>query len=321
MALWVVDPGGPLTTVQDLGRAGMERFGVPAAGAMDWFALQAANRLVGNPPGAAAMEFAFQGPRLAADRDCLVGVTGGGFHLRKGTRDLPGWTAALLRAGEEISILGDGSGCWGYLSVSGGLAVQAVLGSASTYLRGGFGGLEGRALRSGDGLYSLVEGSSRPELAGSRLAREVIPNYEQGIEARIIPGPQEDWFGEAGLDVFTTNLYHLSANSDRMGYRLRGDPIPRRKGDLLSEGMVFGSIQVPPDGQPIVMMADRPATGGYPKIAAVIRADLPKLAQLLPGEGRVRFRVVTLVEAHAAYRKMVEAMNIETDADELWMAG
>ena len=171
--------------------------------------------------------------------------------------------------------------------------MEAVLGSASTYLRGGFGGLEGRALRAGDWLFSREEGSSRPELAGSRLANGMIPKYVQEIEVRVIPGPQDDWMGEAGMQVFTTSLYQLSASSDRMGYRLEGEPIPRRKGDLLSEGMVFGSIQVPPDGQPIVMMADRPATGGYPKIATVIRADLPKLAQLRPGEGRVRFRLVT----------------------------
>jgi antagonist of KipI len=321
MALWVADPGGPLTTVQDLGRAGMERFGVPAAGAMDWFALRAANRLVGNPPGAAVLEFAFQGPRLAADRDCLVCVTGGGFHLRIGGRDLPGWTAVLLRAGEEILIPGDSSGSWGYFSVSGGLAVQAVLGSASTYLRGGFGGLEGRALRAGDCMYSREEGSNRSELAGSRLTQAMIPKFAQEIEARVISGPQKDWFADAGMEVFTSSLYHLSASSDRMGYRLTGEPIPRRKGDLLSEGMVFGSIQVPPDGQPIVMMADRPATGGYPKIATVIRADLPKLAQLRPGEGRVRFRVATVAEAQAAYRKMVYELLIETDADELWMTG
>ena len=122
------------------------------------------------------------------------------------------------------------------------------------------------------------------------------------------------------MQVFTTSLYQLSASSDRMGYRLEGEPIPRRKGDLLSEGMVFGSIQVPPDGQPIVMMADRPATGGYPKIATVIRADLPKVAQLLPAKGRVRFRLVSVAEAQVAYRKMVEGLTIEMDTDELWAA-
>jgi antagonist of KipI len=320
MAYWVADPGGPLTTVQDLGRVGMERFGVPAAGGMDWFAMRAANLLVGNPPGAAVLEFAYQGPRLAADRDGLVCVTGGGFHLRIGERGLPGWTAVIVRAGEEITILGDGSGSWGYFAVSGGLAVDAVLGSASTYLRGGFGGLEGRALRAGDGLYSRDEGSGCPELAGSRLPNGMMPKYEQEIEVRCIPGPQNDWMGEAGMQSFTASLYQLSASSDRMGYRLEGKPIPRRKGDLLSEGMVFGSIQVPPDGQPIVMMADRPATGGYPKIATIIRADLPKVAQLLPGKGQIRFRLVSVAEAQAAYRKMVEGLTIEMDTDERWAA-
>lgn len=321
MALRVVDPGGPLTTLQDLGRSGYQRFGVPAAGAMDWYALQAANRVVGNPPDAPAIEFAFLGPTLAAERDCLVCVTGGGFRLQVGRRELPAWTAAVLRAGETVQILDDSSGSWGYLAISGGLAVPAVLGSASTYLRGGFGGLDGRVLRAGDVLYSQMEGGYRAELAGGRLDREAVPTYTQDIDLRVVIGPQQNWFDEESLAIFTGSPYRVSANSDRMGYRLEGQLVPRQKGDLLSEGMVFGSVQVPPDGKPIVMMADRPVTGGYPKIATVIRADLPKLAQLRPGEGQARFHGVSVAEAQVTYRQMMDEMIIETDGDELWSTG
>ncbi len=318
MALWVLEPG-MLATLQDEGRPGYERFGVPPSGAMDWFALRAANLLVGNPAGAAALEFALHGPTLQADRDCLVSVCGSGFRLRIGERDMPAWMAVRVAAGEVLRVASDTSENWGYLAVSGGFAVPKVLGSASTYLRGGFGGLDGRTLQPGDCLRPAVEGAGRVELAGSRLSAGAVPVRLQQAEVRVVTGPQAEWFGEDGLAVFLGQAYRIGVQSDRMGYRLEGPPVPRRQGDLLSEGMAFGSVQVPPDGQPIVMMADRPATGGYPKIATVIRADLPALAQLQAGVGQVRFKAVTLAEAQAAYRAMIQSLQVETDTDELWM--
>lgn len=318
MAWYVVEPG-PQTTVQDLGRPGFQRFGVPVSGAMDEFALRAANLLVGNPPGAAVLEFVFQGPRLAVDADCLVACCGGDSRLRVDGRDLPGWQSVRVRAGQVIQPVIGAHTTWGCLSVSGGLDVPLVLGSASTYLRGAFGGLEGRPLRAGDWLFSRTEGRFPAELAGARLASPGKFQSGQSIEARVVPGPQEDWFGEEGLRALFTGEFTLLPESDRMGYRLQGSPIPRRSGDLLSEGMTPGSIQVPPNGLPIVMMADRPTTGGYPKIATVIRADLPRLAQLRPGSGVVRFRVVSVEEAQAAYRDGLNQLVLESDADELWM--
>ena len=232
---------------------------------------------------------------------------------------LPGWQGVRVRAGQAIQPVIGPNAAWGYLSVSGGLDVPLVLGSASTYLRGGFGGLEGRPLRAGDRLFSRTEGRFPAELAGARLASPGKFQSGQSIDVRVVPGPQEDLFGERGLHALLTGEFTLLPESDRMGYRLQGPPIPRRAGDLLSEGMAPGSIQVPPSGQPIVMMADRPTTGGYPKIATVIRADLPRLAQLRPGSGVVRFRAVSVEEAQAAYRDSLNQLVLESDADELWM--
>jgi antagonist of KipI len=318
MALWVSDPG-PLTTVQDACRGGYQRFGVPVSGAMDWPALRAANLLVGNPPGAAGLEFAFQGPSLVTDRDCLVSICGADCCVRVDERWLPGWRGVRVKAGQEIqAVMGDNAS-WGCLAISSGLDVPRVLGSAATYLRGPFGGLEGRALREGDWLFCQKEGSCPSEFGGSRLRRMDWLQCGQALEARVVPGPQADWFGEAGLNALLQSQFTIHAQSDRMGYRLEGTAIPRRKGDMLSEGMVMGSIQVPPNGQPIVMMADRPTTGGYPKIGTVIRADLPRLAQLRPGSGKVRFAEVTVAQAQQAYRELIGHLNVELDADELWM--
>jgi len=318
MALWVAEPG-PQTTFQDLGRVGYQRFGVPVSGAMDALALRAANLLVGNPAGAAGIEFAYQGPLLVADLDCLVAVCGGDCAVRVDGRNLPGWMGVRVRAGQAIQPVVGSRALWGCLAVAGGFAVPPVLGSAATYLRGPFGGLDGRALRAGDGLFSQAEGRCPVEFGGSRFSSMDWLRCSQDIQVRVVPGPQLDWFGEEGLGALQQNQYTVLPESDRMGYRLGGPPLPRRAGDLLSEGMLFGSIQVPPNGQPVIMMADSPTTGGYPKIATVIRADLPWLAQLRPGSGKVRFAVVSVEAAQQAYRDLIRQLAVESDMDELWM--
>jgi antagonist of KipI len=318
MALWVADPG-PFCSLQDLGRRGYQRLGVPVSGAMDWAALTAANRLVGNPAGAAALEFAFRGPSLVAEADCLMAVCGGDSSLRLDGKSLPGWRGVWVRTGQTVQAQVGPNAAWGYLAVNGGLVVPPVLGSASTYLRGGFGGLEGRLLRAGDRLALGPGDGNGSVLAGSRLCSLdwLHPDAEQVV--RVAFDVQTDWFEEAGRAALCAAPYALLPESDRMGYRLEGQTIPRRAGEILSEGMCFGSIQVPPNGQPIVMMADRPATGGYPKIAAVIRADLPILVQVRPGSGRVRFRWVTIEEAQAALRRLVAQLKVEWDEETLWM--
>jgi len=297
MVLEVLD-GGLLTTVQDLGRRGYERYGVPVAGAMDPFALQAANALVGNPLGEAGLEITVLGPRLRAAAGCLMALAGADLDARVDGRPVPPWQALWLPAGATLNFAGRRSGCRAYLAVAGGFDLPAVLGSRSTYLRGGFGGLEGRAVRAGDRLalrapergYAALAGRPRPPLA--------LPAYGDEVTVRVVLGPQADRFTAEGVETFLGAVYEVGQASDRMGYRLRGPSIAHLAGaDVISDGIALGAVQVPGDGQPIVMMADRQTTGGYTKIATVIGADIPLLAQCLPGAGRVRFAAITPAEA------------------------
>lgn len=291
-------------TVQDAGRPGWERFGVPPGGPMDWLALRAANDLVGNPPAAAALELALGSLTLESATDALIALTGAGFGLFVDGRSMPVWSAVRMRAGQIIQVvpLPTTPGVWAYLAICGGVAVEPVLGSRSTYLRGGLGGWNGRLLQPGD---KLPVDSCQPdwERAGCRVRPNSRPAYATQITARVVLGPQEDWFTPQAVQRFLSQEYTLGSLSDRMGSRLQGSPLQQaRSGDLLSEGMVTGAVQVPPDGQPIVMMPDRPVSGGYPKIATVIRADQPLLAQLRPGEGCLRFQAVTIEEARLVLR-------------------
>ena len=299
-----------LATVQDLGRSGFERLGVPVSGAMDSFALRAANRLVGNPPGAAALELALVGVDLALDAPGLVAVTGPGWQMEVGGRAIPAWMAAYARAGEVIRLRALDGSAWGYLAFSGGLDVPLVMGSRSTYLRGGFGGWEGRALRAGDCL-PLGIGLSEEHMiarAGADVPPRLRPAYANPVTLRVLPAPQADWFDDAAWGAFLNSAYTLNPASDRMGYRFEGAPIPPTTGgELLSEGVVMGALQVPGNGQPLALMADRQTAGGYPKIAVVISADLPLLAQLPPG-GQARFALTTLPEAQRAYRALLAGL-------------
>ncbi len=315
-ALQVLTPG-PMTTVQDLGRTGYERYGVPPSGAMDWFALWAANRLVGNPPGAAGLEFAMAGPDLRAGYDCLVAAAGVGYDLFIQGRRVGMWRAALAWAGEVIHLEPlDGAG-WGYLAVTGGIDLPPVMGSRSTYLRGGFGGLDGRCLQEGDHLPLGRFSPGMRQFAGRELLPDARPAYSSQVSLPVVPGPQQELFGEEGLNVLSGGEFSVSASSDRMGYRLAGPRIPNQGSpDLISEGITTGAIQVPADGQPIVLMSDRPTAGGYPKIATLARAGLPLLAQVMPGTGRVSFVFVSAAEAQARCRALVDGIEKGIEGDE-----
>ena len=308
-ALRVITPGF-LTTIQDIGRTGYLAFGVPPSGAMDWFALHAANRLAGNLPDAAGLEFTLEAPELLAEADCLVAAAGRGFDLWVSGRWVGLWMAAWVRRGEVIQFSVRPEGGWGYLAVAGGIATEPVLGSRATYLRGALGGLDGRALQAGD---LLPVGPVRKDCilrAGAYLSARVQPRYSELVELLAVPGPQAEAFREAGQAVFYASAYQISPASDRVGYRLTGERVTHSAGaDLLSEGMAPGSVQVPADGQPIVMMSDRPTTGGYPKIATVGRASLPLLAQCQPGLGRVMFRQVSVQAAQQAYRCLLASID------------
>ena len=292
--LEVLDPG-LLTTVQDAGRKGWARYGVPPSGPLDEVAFTAANVLVGNPPDAAALEITLTGPTLRVRRECLIAVCGATFDLWVGTLPVPTWHAVYVRAGQIVTFGTRRSGARAYFAISGGIALPPFLGSQATYLPGGFGGLDGRALRAGDRLPlgDATAGNVVPR-AGRVWPVDRRPPYTPQPTLRVVLGPQDDYFTAEGLATFLNSAYQLTPEADRMGVRLQGPPIAHRGSTgIVSDGVVTGSVQVPPDGQPIVMLADHQTTGGYPKIATVVRADLPLLAQCLPGD-QIRFVTVTL---------------------------
>ncbi len=291
-----VESPGPLTTVQDLGRYVYQRFGVPVSGAMDRFALRAGNLLVGNRAGAAALEFTLAGPSLLALRTCRVAVTGAEAPVELDGAPVPQWQAFEAPEGSTLKLGAATDGLRGYLCLGGGIDVPSVLGSRSTYLKSGFGGHEGRALREGDVLRA-----GRPQLGSVVKQDEPDPAYAPyyGIEheVRVVLGPQHDAFTDEGKFTLLNSLYTVSPQSDRVGYRLVGPTVEHSgSSDIVSDGAPMGAVQVPGDGQPIVLMADRGVTGGYPKIATVISADLPLIAQARPDDS-VRFRAVTVEEA------------------------
>lgn len=300
-ALRVLEPG-LLTIVQDLGRPGYLRYGIPPSGPVDREAFILANRLVGNPDSAAGLECTLIGPRLEALDACLIAVTGAEMAVTVNNQEVPRWTAVRLKAGDVLRLGQALRGVRAYLAVSGGIDVPAVLGSRSTYLRGQLGGLEGRQLRKGD-LLPL----GRPEVsleagAGRQVRTECIRAYSEEPEVRVILGPQADRFTDAGIAAFLEGPYDMLPQSDRMGARLRGPHVTHTRGhDIVSDGVPLGGIQVIGDGQPIVLLVDRQSTGGYTKIATVCSFDIAKVGQVRPGQ-RLRFRSVSVDEAHATLR-------------------
>ncbi len=281
---------GMMTTVQDAGRTGFRASGVPLSGPMDPFALRVANMLAGNPEDMAALEITLSGPEIEFARDVRIAICGAEFS------GLPSWRPLLARAGERVRFGECRKGCRAYLAVAGGISVPQVLGSRSTYLRGGIGGFHGRALRDGD---ILEEGSDPAAPAPRRLevsffvSPSLMPAYSASPTIRVVRGAQAGEFFEA----LCAGQFQVTARSDRMGLRLGGGAIGRHPGgELASSAVAPGTIQVPPDGQPIVLMADAQSIGGYPQVAHVITVDLPMLAQLRPVDA-LRFREVPLDEA------------------------
>ncbi len=300
-----------LTTVQDKGRFGFQSYGVPVSGAMDRAALHAANRLVGNEPDTAALEITLSGPRLCFLEDALIAVTGADLEVwvewPDGNRwQMPGWMAIYMRRGSYLGFGTRHSGCRAYVAVAGGIRVPEVLGSASTCLAGAFGGHEGRRLQAGDRLWIGALGADMPIRAGRRWPQRYRPDYSAHPIVRVLPGPQWHQFPQSEHDKLFSAFYEVQPAFNRTGLRLAGPALQRRRPtEVISSGVTIGSIQVPNDGQPIVLGADRQTAGGYAQIAIAIQADLPLLAQLVPGD-RVSFCQVTVEEAIAAMRQQVE---------------
>jgi biotin-dependent carboxylase-like uncharacterized protein len=293
----------PFVTVQDGGRQGWQRFGVSGCGAMDMQALAAANLLVGNPPDAGALEFAYAAGewRLEA-ASCRIAVAGGGFRVRIGERVLPVWRSVTLRRGDTLRVDGGVDAVWGYVAVAGGIDLPRELGSLSTHVRSGVGGWHGRTLQAGDVLpLVLPDSPGGPEHALPPRARGTGP-------LRVVLGPQDDYFHAEAIETFLSAPFEVSQQIDRLGYRLVGPVLEHAKGfNIISDGVVPGCIQVPGDGKPIVLMRDCQPPGGYPKIATLISADFAGLAQSRPGT-TLHFRQVGIAEAQLLRRRMVAAI-------------
>ncbi|MCC6500286.1 MAG: biotin-dependent carboxyltransferase [Anaerolineales bacterium] len=315
MTLEAIDIGA-LATIQDSGRIGWRKFGVPTSGAMDSFAYRAANALVGNSPRAAALEIGLGDITFRARRDCVIAVAGAGYQLSVYIWDFPLWSSYYVRAGWTIRLTKLDSGMWAYLALTGGVQTQGRLGSASTNLRAHFGGLDGRQLQTGDVIHAGAPSHALSDLAARTLPESARPVYANNPVLDVIPGPQENFFTDESTATFMSQPYSLSVVSDRMGYRLEGAALTRRdNSELVSEGMTMGAIQVPASGQPIVMMADSPTTGGYPKIGAVASADLPLLAQCTPGRSKIRFRETTVAKAEKKYRELMAGLDGVINSD------
>lgn len=276
---------GMFTTVQDLGRRGHRAEGVPLSGAADVFAARLANLQVGNPERAAVLEFTLVGPELRFLHDTVIAIAGGEFGA------LPRGRPLAIRGGSTVRLGPAQTGCRGYLAVAGGIDVAPVLGSRSTYVRGGFGGFAGRVLRDGD---VLPVPAGRPYFGGHwHIDERIGPEYSARPTIRAIGGEHADEFDPAWMAA----TFSISAQSDRMGVRLRGTALQRTTSrELLSSPVAPGTIQVPPDGQPIILLADAQTVGGYPQVAHVISVDLPLIAQLRPGD-TITVRRVTRDEA------------------------
>lgn len=305
-SLRVVSPG-LLTTVQDRGRIGYQSLGVPVSGAMDLLSFEAANAIVGNPPGTEAFEIAYQGPTFAIESGSLrIAYVGGEAAIeivaRTGeTRRLPPLQSERLVAGDLLRVGALVGSAIGYLAIEGGIDVPMFLGSRATLTRGGIGGYKGRALAAGD-IVALrrAEAPVRDEVRLPSLDLSCPKRY------RVVLGPQADYFTTEAIATLLSATYTITPATDRMGMRVEGPKLqhdPALGFDIVSDGIAPGTIQVPGNGLPIILLADRQTTGGYPKIATVISADLPALGRLRPG-GQVAFEKVSVEEAQALYRIM-----------------
>ena len=310
MSVLLVHDAGPLTTVQDLGRAGYLRVGIPASGPMDVESFTLANRLAGNPDGAAGLECTLIGPRLEFADLRWVAVTGAAVAVTLNGSAAPMWEAIAVAPGDVLKIGSARSGVRAYLAVSGGIDTPAALGSRATYPRGQLGGLRGGGLRKGDRLPLGVAKAGRP----GRVRPDRIVDYSEPPEIRVVLGPQDDRFTERGIAAFLEGPYEMLPQSDRMGARLRGPWIEHTRGhDIISDGIPLGGVQVVGDGQPIVLLVDRQSTGGYTKIATVCSFDIGRVGQVKPGQ-RLRFHRITVAEAHATLRVRRERRDTAIEA-------
>lgn len=304
--LTVLKPG-MLTTVQDLGRWGWQGSGVPVAGPMDAYSHRLANRLLGNPDGAAALEVTLLGPELRADAEVVCAVAGASFVLTVNGRPVEMHRPFAVRAGEVLKFGARGAGARASLAIAGGIALEPVFGSRATSLISRMGPVP-RPLAAGDRLPIdepawMAGHDALPSQTLARRQGRALRMPEDGVRVRVIPGPHEAMFTDDARQTLLASRYVVTPQSNRMGYRLEGTPLSHLSAaDILSDATPIGTLQVPASGQPILLMADRQTTGGYPKIATVITADLPLAGQLAPGDW-IEFIACTRAEALDALRR------------------
>jgi len=300
----VLTPGA-YTTVQDEGRFGYQQMGIPVSGVLDSFAFRVANMLVENPVNCAVLEITVMGPRLEVLSEADISITGAEMGITLNDQPVQGWKSIKVKPGDILGINQVKSGCRAYLAVTGGIDVSEVMGSRSTYVGGKIGGYYGRSLKQGD----IIKRGKGLKLKPARhLSPAVIPKYSSNILIHAVPGPQDDFFDE-GLKTMFESEFMVSAKADRMGYRLQGPVIKHREEvpkSIISEPSVPGGIQVPADGQPIILLVEQ-TVGGYTKIATVISTDICKVAQATPGD-LIRFEQITLETAHTLYRDRQKIM-------------
>lgn len=291
--------GGFLTTVQDMGRTGFQESGMSVSGVMDQRSAALANLLVGNEENEAVIEVTLMGPMMEFTEANIIAVTGGNLGAKLNGKPLPMYQAVLVQKGDSMSFMGMNSGSRAYIAFAGGLDVPVVMGSKSTNLKSRVGGVEGRKIGGGDEIGFTAPKTALPNMRKRKLTPEDFTAADQVI--RVVMGPQDDCFTEKGIETFLSQTYTFTNESDRMGCRLEGEVIEHKNGgDIITDGISFGAIQVPSHGKPIIMMADHQTTGGYTKIAGVISVDLPRVAQSRPGN-TVRFEKVSIEEAQRLY--------------------
>jgi len=307
-AFHVLQPG-LFTTIQDLGRFGNLKFGVPIAGAMDTFSFIAANLLVANNTNDACLEITLIGPELQALTNAQIALTGGLASPKINGQDVPMWQTLDVKKGDVLSFGKIVKGCRAYLSIRGGINTPLMLGSRSTYVRGKFGGLNGRQLKTGD----IIKAFPKPHLKSHfSMPEELVPQFSGHFKVHVILGPQDDMFTEKGVQTFLSNLYKVTSEADRMGYRLEGPNIEHEaQAEIISDALLPGAVQVPKNGKPIIVMRDAQTTGGYPKIATVISSDVSLLGQAKP-EDTIEFSKIILKNAYKItleYYKLLKKLN------------
>ena len=299
--------GGLLTTVQDLGRNGYQSQGFSVSGVMDVRSFKIANLLLDNPENEAVLEFTLIGPTLEFTSETIIAITGGDFQPTINGEPAPMYQAILMKKGDILKLGSARTGSRGYIAFSSYLKIPTVMGSRCTNLKIGLGGFKGRKLEAGDYIYFRIKRRYLPFFLSRHLDLDEFD--QEKVTLRVVMGPQDDRFTAQGIETFLSSEYTVTSDFDRMGCRLDGPFISSKStSDIISDGIAFGSIQVPSHGKPIILLADRQTTGGYAKIATVASVDIPKLVQRKTDD-KIRFKAISVEEAQALYLKEIQELD------------